>query len=785
MELVVIPSKTMKDILILTEKPSVAKTFAEALGAKKTGEATYKNEKENITITHCIGHLVEAYTPEDYNLAYKKWTPETLPIIPEEQKYKIIREKKKTFDAVKDNIKKAIAKNNEIMIATDAGQEGELIAQFVLEKSNAAEYPKISRFWESQALTKKTIENGFNNRKDRKEYYPLVVKGKAWKESDWITGINMTRAITLLKKELMPTGRVQTPVLKEVKKREELINNFKKEKYEEGIAITEKGIKFKLLPESKEKDDEYIKKGCEATQIKKILKVIKTEEKEEVENIPHLYDITELQKEANKRYGITPKETTNILQELYEKDKVISYPRTPSRVMGENDYELMIEVYRKVIEKNKEYEGIAKEENLKKEDKRIFNNSELEDHHALIVLDNLGSENEEKRNIYNLIKERFLMQFSQPHKKQAIEINASCDKYTWKAKRNVVLEQGWKGLKKEKEDDEETVYTDRVKVDEGDLLKVKIAYTQTKETNPPKKHTYATILEFMKNPKNESKNRLQGIGTPATRHEILEKLKRYKYIREERKAITITEKGMVLLEEIQKIPAYDKETEIETTTRWEEIAIKDPKELVEKTKRVVIKSIKELEERMKTVTKKEVIAVCPSCGGNIVEGAKNFYCDNYKKEGVMCENKVFKHVMGKEFDKEKVKELFEKGGTEWMEGTKTNGDKTDFKIEVVKGMVTIIFSNERPDIGNCPKCGNPIYEGKKNFYCKDYKNCNFTMWKETAGTAFTHEMIKKLSAGEILENVVCKTKEGVEYISDFKLDTEYNLEKTLKGNKKE
>lgn len=781
-------------MVILAEKPSVAKSFAQALNATSKEKNIYRNEEKNIVITHCIGHLLEALEPDEYEKKWTQWKYETLPIIPGTMKYKPIADKKELLNKIKKVFEEAQEKNDEILIATDAGREGEVIARLVLWYAGYAVGKKAFRFWESEALTDEVIKRGIAKRKPLSEFNELAKTGMAWKTCDWLYGINMTRLLTIKKHKLLTVGRVQTAVLNEILKREEERNTFQEEHYNEVTIVLEDGLKLTLLNEEGtgtkfEKNSIYASKAAE--EIKEIktcvLKKVVNEKKRKP--APQLYDITQLEREAFRVYGYEPAATLKIAQKLYDPEEgALSYPRTPSRVMGESNVELVRTIYRMLIEAEPEYNKITSEKNIRVENKRLFNNAELEDHHGLVVLKYKKKSDSEEYKIWEMVKIRLLMQMADEYVVDEQEIQAQVGKYTFKGKGTSVAQMGWKGLQKFHEGDTETDQMCMKTYQEGIEEKIRSVKLEVKKTKPRELYTFDTILGFMKNPSNDEGQKLLGIGTPATRQEILEVLKKRKYIEKKGKYLQATEEGKELIGVVRENEILRNNISAETTTDWERIAKEDPGQLIENTKNLVTKVIKSMEVSMAAEVEREVIGICPACGGRMLEGEKSFYCENYKEEKGKCEQKVFKHVLGVDINKEKAKELFAKGQIGFFDGTNKDGEPVSFGIKILEKEIKIAYSDSKKPTGKCPKCGKPIYVNSKSYYCSGYNDtvapCDFSLWKLDSGVHFTEDMIVKLIAGTTLDNVECETVDKEKYLSGFKLNEQYKLVKIQYGGQK-
>lgn len=741
-------------MLILVEKPDVARAFAEAYNAKKVAGsiATYKTEE--ITIVACRGHLINLAEPEDYDPKFKKWVYEDLPIIPG-----VIKKKanKDTLKVLKEVQKEISNEKEEIVVATDAGEEGEVIGWYVLQASTIKAL-KVTRFWESEALTKEVIERGIRARKDLREREKMFKKGDSFKKADWIFGINMSRLLTLKRGELSTIGRVQTVILKEIYKRDMEIRQFIPEDYLELIAECDKGIKAKLVNKGNEETtftEESVLLKLAHEEIKKERKLIINEIKKEikVENPPQLFNLTELQKEAHRLYGFNPSKTLEIAQTLYEKEKVLSYPRTPSKVMGEANEDLFINKLRLVEEKI--------DENKIRGNKRIFNNKELEDHHALIILGIKAKDNTDEYKIWELVKNRMVVQLKDQYKEEKRKIYLSNGGFTYIASDKKIIQQGWKET-----NEKEEIYQE---VTTGECLAVLGVSIKKGKTKPKKHYTYESILQFMENPKNSNEEKLFGIGTTATRHEMMKKLIGRKYITEKGRHLLITDSGEKLVNTIKENQKLDRNTEAEITTIWQRDGNAQPEIILERTKDIVRDVVKEEEGNM---AGEEKVTVCKCmCGGNIIEGEKNYYCSNYKAEK-KCEISIYKLIHGKSIEKEDVIKMMNKETLGPFEGIKRDGEKVNFGLKIEKDKLIIIYENKNETFGKCPVCSGEMRQGKSNYYCTNYNGnpkCNFVLWKKTLGACFTSEMIKKLLEGSELIDIPCTAENGDTYKANFKI----------------
>ena len=570
-------------MLILTEKPSVAKDFAKALGCNfSSADKCFKSADGSIFITNCVGHLFELNEPAAYNPAFKSW--KKLPVFPEQFHYHVSPELKDAARIVVGLLKNH--KNDEILIATDADREGEIIARECLKAAGISDISRIRRFWVSQALTPVVIKDGISKAKALGNYDLLSEQGFARQHSDWLVGINGTRFVTNKSGTLFPVGRVQTAVLSAISERCLAIKNFVPEKYYEifgefnppnGAKI--KGIYVDSTGNTKLKDTFL------ANELKRYLNSpvkcleVKSEKKESLP--PQLYSLNDLQKDAFRYFNYSAEKTLKLVQKLYEDYKCVSYPRTPSKVMGSQNVQLCSDLYQKFLTQYLEYFVLHPFYKIDASNKRIFNDSKLEAHHAIIPLEKLpvGASGDEE-NIYNLILERFMLAFAPVHVYEKQTVMLGVGNYQFKVEGRKVLDEGWQKfrrftrlLKEKDSDNEEVQILDSI--DWNNLTLGSVEPVQ-KTTKPPKHFNEASILAFMENPKGESEDKkLAGIGTPATRHTFVPKLLRSKYIEIQNNNLVITRSGEKLLNLVRETPLASL-ADVGETTRWEEKLAQNP-----------------------------------------------------------------------------------------------------------------------------------------------------------------------------------------------------------------
>ncbi len=552
---------TMAKSLVIAEKPSVARDIARVLKCNKKGNGFLEGDK--YIVTWALGHLVTLADPESYDVKYKTWNLEDLPMLPERLKLTVIKQTGKQFNAVKSQLTRNDV--NEIIIATDAGREGELVARWILDKVKIKK--PLKRLWIS-SVTDKAIKDGFANLKPGNAYDNLYASAVARSEADWYIGLNATRALTTRFNAQLNCGRVQTPTVAIIAAREDEIKNFKAQTYYGIEAQTTDNLK--LTWQDQNGNSRSFDKDKINTLVKKIGNnnaiVADIEKKPKKSFAPGLYDLTELQRDANKIFGYSAKETLNIMQKLYEQYKVLTYPRTDSRFISQD-------IVATLPERLKacgigEYRSIANKLLTKpiKPTKAFVDDSKVSDHHAIIPTEgyvNYSAFTDKERKIYDLVVKRFLAVLLPAFEYEQLTLRAKIGDESFIARGKTILSSGWKEVYEHRFDDEDT--TDDVKeqilprIDKGDILKVKLIAQTSGQTKPPARFNEATLLSAMENPTkymatNDKKladtlKSTGGLGTVATRADIIEKLFN-SFLIEKRggKDIYITSKGRQLLD---------------------------------------------------------------------------------------------------------------------------------------------------------------------------------------------------------------------------------------------
>ncbi|HZG79781.1 MAG TPA: DNA topoisomerase III [Brevibacillus sp.] len=552
----------MSKTLVLAEKPSVGRDIAKVLQCSKKGNGYF--EGNQYIVTWALGHLVTLADPEVYGQQYSSWRIEDLPIMPSPLRLVIIKESNKQFHAVKQQMKRNDVK--EIVIATDAGREGELVARWIIEMAHVNK--PIKRLWIS-SVTDKAIREGFRNLKDGKAYDHLYASAAARAEADWLVGINATRALTCKHNAQLSCGRVQTPTLAIVAKREEEIRQFTPKPYYGLTAVAQGPIQLQWQdPEtkdiksfSKEKMDRLLA-SLKQEQSAEVIEVTKAHKKTFA---PQLYDLTELQRDANRIFGFSAKETLSIMQGLYEHHKVVTYPRTDSRYLSADIVETLPDRVKAV--QMKPYAPLAAKVLRApiKANKSFVDDSKVSDHHAIIPTEQsvlLSDLSDRERKIFDLVVKRFLAVLFPAFEYEQTTIQAKIGSERFIARGKTVLAQGWREVYDydvEDEDSKSGVSEQTLpKIAKGDRLRLQ-SVSQTKgETKPPEPFTEATLLTAMENPAkymaNESKELIKtigetgGLGTVATRADVIEKLFNSFLFEKRGKHIFVTAKGKQLLE---------------------------------------------------------------------------------------------------------------------------------------------------------------------------------------------------------------------------------------------
>ena len=649
--------------LVIAEKPSVAASIAAALGVKEKKDGYI--EGGGYLISWCVGHLVELADAAAYGEQYKKWSYESLPILPEEWQYTVAADKEKQFKILKELMHRADV--SEVVNACDAGREGELIFRFVygVAKCNKP----MRRLWIS-SMEDKAIKAGFADLKDGRDYDALYASALCRAKADWIIGINATRLFSCLYHKTLNVGRVQTPTLKMLVDRGEAISYFKKEKYYH-VRLDLSGAEAASERISDKSGADTLKAACEA---ETAVCVSLTKEKKTAAP-PQLFDLTSLQREANKIYGYTAKQTLDLAQTLYEK-RLLTYPRTDSAFLTDDMGETAAKTVTMLSGKLPFMEGAEFTPDVS----RTLDSSKVSDHHAIIPTMELAKTDlstlpESERNILTLAGSRLIFAAAEPHIFEAVTAVFSCAGTEFTARGKTVLAGGWKDLErryratlKGKPDPEDMEEENTLpELSEGQTFTSLTAKVTEHFTTPPKPHNEATLLSVMERAGNGDTDpdaERRGLGTPATRAAVIEKLVKSGFAERKGKQLIPTQNGAAL---VSVLP--DMLTSPQLTAEWE---------------------------------------------NNLTQIAK----------GAADAGDFMQRIEA--MTRELVKE-------------NTAADKS-------KAVFT--GGEEKPSVGKCPRCGSPVHEGKKNFYCSN-RDCAFTMWKndrffEERKVAFTPKIAAAL-----------------------------------------
>ncbi len=615
----------MAKTLVLAEKPSVGRELARVLGCGKSGNGYLEGER--YIVTWALGHLVTLADPDVYDKKYEKWDMQDLPMLPQNMKLVVIPESRRQFQAVSSLMKRGDV--DELIIATDAGREGELVARWIMMK--AGWKGKTRRLWIS-SQTDKAIKDGFRQLKPASDYDNLFRSAQARSEADWLVGLNVTRALTCKYNAQLSAGRVQTPTLALIVRREEEIRKFTPREF---WGITAKLSGFTATWRENGKNAQTFDKAHAEAVLKKLqgqqAVLTKVERQRKITPPPAAYDLTELQRDANKKYAYSAKETLSLMQSLYERHKLLTYPRTDSRYISQDVVPTLPERLRSCMVD--EYKPLAQEiyRNKPLKTKYLVNDAKVTDHHAIIPTEEqpqLYDLSGPERNIYDLVVRRFLAVLMEPYEYEEVRLTMTIGGEIFTAKGNRVLNQGWKAaynrsFQLEEEDGDEQTQN-LPALGQGQKLPVASAALKPGKTSPPARYTEATLLSAMEHPAGQvadkSLSRIleetSGLGTPATRADIIEKLFSTFYVERRGKELVPTSKGVQLIE-----LAPEELRSAELTARWEDrlsdIAKGKAKdaEFVSEMRKYAAELVTEVKASDKTYRHdNQTRTPCPDCG---------------------------------------------------------------------------------------------------------------------------------------------------------------------------
>lgn len=658
----------MARFLVIAEKPSVAQSYAKNLSAYKKQDGYM--EGENCLVSWCLGHLAEYARPEEYDERYAKWQFDDLPIIPEKWKLQVSADKKKQFSVLKELMNR---EDIEYLVnGCDAGREGELIFQRVYDLSGCRK--PVRRLWIS-SMEDEAIRNGFHEMKDAGFYSNLCMAAVCRAQADWLIGMNATRAYTTKYYKKLVVGRVQTPTLAMLTERQDRIEHFQKETFYR-VELTDGKLVAVSENITNKADAELLAALCDGSEV--IITELKREQKKV--SPPKLYDLTSLQREANRYFGFTAKKTLDLLQELYE-EKLVTYPRTDSRFVTED----MIGTVEELAGKMPLMLPFVEYGQLGHNIKRVVNNEKVSDHHAILptkeaVEKGIMDLSVDKKNLMILIGQQVLQAVGEDYLYEQTDVTVNCQKNEFTARGKTAVQMGFKDVEKafrshcvktEKEDSDRQLEIPYGYQKGMQLFNVK-AETSIHYTSPPKSFNEDTLLAAMETAGNkefDEKTEKKGLGTPATRASTIEKLVASGYAQRKGKQIIPTAEGREL---IRVMPENLKSAGL--TAEWENrLLLMERGELNgEEFMDDIVAMLEEIlngcrkipeEERNRFQTAKELIGKCPVCGSDIFEGKRNFYCSNRQCDFALWKDNRFLEGMEKKLDKKMAKELLDKACT--------------------------------------------------------------------------------------------------------------------------
>lgn len=658
----------MARFLVIAEKPSVAQSYAKNLSAYKKRDGYM--EGENCLVSWCLGHLAEYARPEEYDERYAKWQFDDLPIIPEKWKLQVSADKKKQFSVLKELMNR---EDIEYLVnGCDAGREGELIFQRVYDLSGCRK--PVRRLWIS-SMEDEAIRNGFHEMKDAGFYSNLCMAAVCRAQADWLIGMNATRAYTTKYYKKLVVGRVQTPTLAMLTERQDRIEHFQKETFYR-VELTDGKLVAVSENITNKADAELLAALCDGSEA--IITELKREQKKV--SPPKLYDLTSLQREANRYFGFTAKKTLDLLQELYE-EKLVTYPRTDSRFVTEG----MIGTVEELAGKMPLMLPFVEYGQLGHNIKRVVNNAKVSDHHAILptkeaVEKGIVDLPVDKKNLMILIGQQVIQAVGEDYLYEQTNVTVNCQKNEFTARGKTAVQMGFKDVEKafrshcvktEKEDSDRQLEIPYGYQKGMQIFNVK-AETSIHYTSPPKSFNEDTLLAAMETAGNkefDEKTEKKGLGTPATRASTIEKLVASGYAQRKGKQIIPTAEGREL---IRVMPENLKSAGL--TAEWENrLLLMERGELNgEQFMDDIVAMLKEIlngcrkipeEERNRFQTAKELIGKCPVCGSDIFEGKRNFYCSNRQCDFALWKDNRFLEGMEKKLDKKMAKELLDKACT--------------------------------------------------------------------------------------------------------------------------
>lgn len=659
----------MSKFLVIAEKPSVAQSYAKNLFAYKREDGYL--EGESCIVSWCLGHLAEYAQPEEYDPKYEKWQFDDLPILPEAWKLKVSKDKKKQFEVIKTLMNRSDVEY--LVNGCDAGREGELIFQRVYVLAGCRK--PVKRLWIS-SMEDAAIQKGFQTMKNEEEYKNLCMAAVCRAQADWLIGMNGTRAYTTRYFKRLVVGRVQTPTLAMLAERQERIEHFQKEAFYK-VALTDGKLTVVSENIANEEAAELLAALCNGSTA--VVTQMKKERKKSFP--PKLYDLTSLQREANRYFGYTAKRTLDMLQELYE-EKLVTYPRTDSQFVTED----MKDSVEELVEKMPVLLSFVDYGQLGHGIKRVINNAKVSDHHAIlptkeVVEKGIADLPADKKNLMMLICQQLVQATGEEYLYEQTDITVKCQEHDFKARGKIPVQMGFKEVEKafkqlcvkaEPVEEKEKETSIPAGYEEGMRLFPVKAEKTTHYTSPPKPFNEDTLLAAMETAGNkefDSETEKKGLGTPATRASIIEKLVSSGYAQRKGKQILPSTEGKEL---VKVMPEYLKSAVM--TAEWENQLLMMEKGQITDTQfmgeitslvRKILEVCREIpeEERRRFQTARKVIGKCPVCGCDVFESKQNFYCSNRQCDFALWKENRFLGSMEKNLDKKMARELLDKACT--------------------------------------------------------------------------------------------------------------------------
>ncbi len=807
--------------VVVAEKPSVARDIARVLGARSRREGCL--EGNGYIVTWALGHLVQFAEPDDYGPPWnERWTFNQLPMLPERWKLKTARSTSAQFQLVRKLLNDA--STDRIICATDAGREGEHIFRLIYEQARCKK--PCQRLWVS-SLTDQAIGQGFRHLQPGSAFDGLAQAARARAQADWLVGMNLTRAYTVHNQVLCTIGRVQTPTLAMMVRRDEQIAQFTKAYFYELVAQLEEGFAAKYSQDGQTRIDakEEAERLYRLLEPHKVGTVTRVDKKIVKHRPPALYDLTNLQRDANRRFGLTAAQALEHAQALYETHKLISYPRTGSHHLSED----MVAQLPSILDTLDHAQAPLALERLRQGHrlgKVYVDDTKLTDHHAIIPTGQTPPPTLSPvlRKIYDLVVARFVAIFLPEQVVEETTVTLDIGGAMFTAKGSVELEVGWKIVEPRGTEREESERQAIPPLEQGQSVHVKTLEVVEKETQPPRPYTDAALLAAMKNAGRDIEDdaladtmKDSGLGTPATRAEIIERLIRSGYVQRERKSLRATEKGRGLIGLVAE-PLRSPEL----TAQWEQ-QLKDIEEghsTAEAFYQSITDFVRELTPRVaegSALSPEKVATVqaqrsfkkqggrghgsvdhsdlgtCPLCKqGTVVESAKAYGCSRYR-EG--CRLTIWKVVADKKLTEKQVTALLTRGHTDWLKGFRSKAGKkfearlklgADFKVtfdfergsEKRAAPRTSTMTEAVQTALTCPKCDQgQIIEGKRGHGCNRYREgCDFVVWKEIASKKLTgKQIITLIGKGRTGLIKGFKSRTGNKFTARLKLDDQLKV----------